>query len=258
MDINDAVDYIINSHKIKYTNLIDAKTTIIINGKYEYCYDALSLGIYNHNLPFELFQILKETLSLKFRNTKEEEKERRERLFLLYYSRYVNSLVSFNIEKHEHPDFILIQKDLKIGIEITEFCLASIKIISDISKESKIQKLTLVETKRYGLKEHGKKSKKFDYFSLNGVHAISTPIYDVNKQKIEYAKLIDKKLKKYEELAPKFFEMIIFCVHFGIDICCDEDAQEVFSYVSYDPKNIITVIICYENNGNYYYSKKTF
>ena len=81
MDINDAVDYIINSHKIKYTNLIDAKTTIIINGKYEYCYDALSLGIYYHNLPFELFQILKETLSLKFRNTKEEEKERRERLY---------------------------------------------------------------------------------------------------------------------------------------------------------------------------------
>ena len=113
---------ILRLHSFSYKSLPEAKKTIYMSDLV-YCFDALSLCTYRHNLDDNDFLQLSKRLDSYYANhfDKEAEKERRERtaLFRFLQADFSSNIHSYRIEKEIQPDFIL-RGEKTIGIEVVE------------------------------------------------------------------------------------------------------------------------------------------
>lgn len=249
MNISESVNYILKSYENKYKNLEEAKIEIDICG-YKYCYDAMSLGQYYSCLPSQLRNDLYSELKLKLKLSNEQEKERKERYAIMMLSLFKDHLKQFTINKLTRPDFILENGQTKIGIEVTELCIESVKVIGKIAEEFFNKKTPVEQLRDNAIRKHGKKAERFIYSSVLDHNYVGTNTYDVFEFKKKFAENIIKKFKKYEKEAIEYNEMIILCVHNENIITDDKDAKEVLNLISYFPENKITTVIIYINENN--------
>lgn len=249
MNISEAVNYILKSYNKEYKNLEEAKIEIDICG-YKYCYDAMSLGQYYSSLPIQLSNDLYRDLKLKLKLSNDQKKERKERYALMMLSLVKEHLKQFTINKLARPDFVLKKGQIVIGVEVTELCMESVKIIGKIVDESFGKKMPIDVLEKNAIKNHGKKAESYIYSNVFGHNYVGTNKYDVFEYKKKFAKNIITKFKKYEKEAAKYDDMIILCVHYENIITDRKDAIEVLNFIDYFPINKMTVIIIYKNNNN--------
>ena len=196
MNIREAVNYILNSYENKYKTLEEAKIEIDICG-YKYCYDAMSLGEYYSYLPRQLSNELYSEIKLKI--SIEKEKERKERNAIKMLSLFKYHLKQFTINKLTRPDFVLEKGQTKIGIEVTELCIESVKVIGKIAEEFFNKKIPVEQLRDNAIRKHGKKAETFIYSSVLDHNYVGTKTFDVFEFKKKFAENIIKKFKKYEK-----------------------------------------------------------
>lgn len=249
MNISEAVNYILKSYNKEYKNLEEAKLEIDICG-YKYCYDAMSLGQYYSSLPIQLSNDLYRDLKLKLKLNNDQKKERNERYAIMMLSLFKEHLKHFTIDKLTCPDFVLENEKMKIGVEVTELCMESVKIIGKIVDESFGKKMPVEVLKDNAIRKHGKKAESYIYSSFLEYNCVGTNTYDIFEYKKKFAENIITKFKKYEKEAVKYDDMIILCAHYENIITDRKDAIEVLNFIDYFPINKMTVIIIYKNNNN--------
>ena len=248
MNIDEAVEFIYKTYNNNdFKTLKKAKTEIDIEG-YLYCFDALSLGEYYSKLPDGLYFKFKDTLKEKLILTEKDEKLRQEKLTLMKYSVYNAKILDYEISKETQPDFILCNKDKKIGVEVTELCIPDIKVLHKISSLDKDRKYSINKLREVAINKHSDKAKKYDYDNYFGYNWVSLKLNSVNENKKHYASKISKKLEKYDKFAKEYDEMLILCIHYISEILCKEDIEDIILNINYKPKNKIKIIFLYDYN----------
>ena len=126
----------------------------------------MSLGQYYSSLPIQLLNDLYRNLKLKLKLSNDQKKERKERYALMMLSLFKEPLKHFTINKLTRPDFVLKKGQIEIGVEVTELCMESVKIIGQIVDESFGKKMPVEILKDNAIKKHGKKAESHIYFSV--------------------------------------------------------------------------------------------
>ena len=252
-DVVSLFDGICSLHSFNYPSLASAKKEIRIES-IRYCFDALSLCTYSHNLTREHIKelgLLLDNYYSKF--NREKQKERTERAVLFHYIEYGHpEYREYTIEKAVRPDFILCGASKRIGIEVVRLTTPKDQVLKSIATDSYGRGYSIEETKENAIKKHGGKAKVYKYFSINGSNVIATDIIDVNEQKKVFAELIVDKYRKYASMLHSFDKFIILCdAQQCISINAKEDVHDVLECVGQLIPAItgLSVVLLYEANN---------
>ncbi len=243
---------IISFHSFSYRTLAEAKRELHI-GDLVYCFDALSLCVYHHNLSDKDFGNLGRQLSdyYEAHKSNDEQKQRRETATLFHYLIDASCPYSaYEIKKALHPDFVLCGKKT-IGVEVVELTTEYDKVLQRISAQNFGKGKTIKEIQKDALVVHGAKAKDYTYEAIDGAVAVGTGLIDVTQTKHHFSEQINGKRRKYEGLIDNFDTFIILCnAQHRIEITSEYDAAEIIQYASemYASTKEVTVVILWEQN----------
>lgn len=84
-------------------------------------------------------------------------------------------------------------------------------------------------------------------------------MFNVNDRKKNFINLVEKKFKKYENIANDFNRFLVLCSASGMEITSQYDVDDIFDQIKYFPLNEIEVGIIYSDGYNKaYFSSKKF
>lgn len=240
-------------HSFEYRSLKEAQKTVSLDGLW-FTFDALSLCVYNHNLPPEKCSMLYKYLS-RIWNTKsaDVQKERLERAILFHYLNHDKSLYKdYTIEKTLHPDFIL-KGEQHIGLEVTQLTTPTEKVMAKISQEQFGQGKNAEQIKAGAIAKHGKKAEHYSYIDLGKTQTIGSPAFDISTLKKCYANQIIHKFHKYQ---PQFSQFDVFIIladgQHGLGLTSESDLDDIYNMIKNEVTEInkVKIAILWNNGSN--------
>ena len=248
----------ISLHSFHYKTLGEAKKIVQLDD-YTVCFDALSLAVYQHNLPPKEYEELCRKLKAYYWTNKnsEEIKERGERYVLLRFLELYEAYSDYEIIKTVRPDFILKNEKRTVGIEVVQLTRQQDQILNAISREYFGKGMNAKEIESAAVIKHGKKARQYNYYDLDNTGgekptvAIGTGTYDCPKLHQTYAGIIVEKIQKYKAISVDFNDFIILCdalVSPAVDSLRDIDAIRRFCKES-ENNNGIRVVVLYEDDS---------
>ena len=240
---------IINLHSFSYKSLSEAKKEILID-KYKYCFDALSLCTYHHNLKPLEYQKLGRMLDEYYMHADPEtKKERLERAVLFHFVQLSErDLRSYNISKTKRPDFIL-KGTQTIGVEVVKLTDEYESILEKIVSDSACEiEASIVKEK--AIKKHGSKAEKYEYRNIQDRIAVGTGVLDLNEKKKGFVIQIIRKIEKYRNMFNSFDEFIVLCdAQSGIGITNKSEIDEIIECVKnyFSDKMLILIAVLWCN-----------
>ncbi len=250
-NINELANLIIELHSFHYRTLDEAKKVISV-GNLEYCFDALSLQPYYHNLTEEYESMINQSINefLESIRTPEEQKERKERESLFYYLQDDScQYKSYEIQKTIRPDFQLIGEKT-VGVEVVELTLQTYKVLQRISKENLGKGKSIKQIRKDAICKHGEKAREYRYDDSDGLKSIGTELISSHYAIGQYAKQIIEKMVKYKTIGNQFDDFLVLCdARYIVEISNEENLKEVAKLVySNDDLNLeIRIIILWED-----------
>jgi len=250
--IDDLFQKTISAHSFSYKTLADAKIEVHI-GDLEYCFDALSLCFYYHNLSDSDFSNLCRKLSNYYETHKsnDEQKQRHEAAILFHYLRDVSCPYStYEITRTLRPDFVL-SGEKKIGVELVELTTQYDKVLQKITAENFGKGLSIEEIQKNAIAVHGAKAKEYIYEEVGDAVAIGSRPFNITQRKRQFSEQINGKRRKYEESIDKFDTFIILCnAQYQFEVTSEYDAAEIIQYASemYTSAKKVTVVILWTQN----------
>ena len=165
--VDNLAEQIMKLHSFSYSSLLDAKKTVKVAGL-EYCFDALSLCYYYHNLSETQFNYLGKKLTRYYEShcSNDEQKERLERACLFQYLFQEScNYKDYTILKKVRPDFIL-EGQKKIGIEVVTLTTPYNKIYGKIVGHNIGKGKNINQIKEDARQKHGGKADDYQYYSV--------------------------------------------------------------------------------------------
>jgi len=211
-NIEEIADEILSKHSFDFSSFEDAKITITTQD-IEYCFDRLSLCVYQHNLGTENFWLLGKILTAKYeeRFNREAQKARLE-YGILFHMMVLNEVYSgASIFKKTQPDFVLEYKGERIGVEVTEFTTPQDKVLATISRQNFGMGKDISKIQEDAIKKHGNKAAAYAYICIDELNAIGRPLFDVEEQHRSYADEVIKKYKLYKDSFSQYDKFIVLC-----------------------------------------------
>lgn len=251
-DLELIVKGMLDDFNFNYATIKEATKYIKIND-YEIEYNATTLVINNCNE--EIYRNLTKVLKKEFNKRKysnEIIKERKERIVLNQFIQLSKIYMDYQIVKQERPDFVLRKDGIVVGVEVTELTDVDSQVINSIIREIIGKGLSKEEVEKFAISKHGKKAMMYEYSDVNGSNAISGPMFDVDKHKKLFVENIEKKFKKYEDVASEYDKFIVLCFTDGIEIINSYDVDDLVNMIKYKPKNPIYVALIYKTSDSYY------
>ena len=256
--LQDLANEMISLHNFHYKTLQEAKK-IIQCDDYTVCFDALSLAVYQHNLPPKEYAELCSKLKAYYWTIKnsEEIKERGERYVLLRFLELYKAYSDYVIIKKVRPDFVLQNDKKNVGIEVVQLTRPQDQVLNAISREYFGKGMNAKEIESAAVIKHGKKARQYSYYDLDNtggekpIVAIGTGTYDCQKLHQIYAGKIVEKIQMYTAIATVFDDFIILCnalVSPAVDSPRDIDAIRISCKES-ENNNGIRVVILYEDDS---------
>ncbi len=251
--LNELYSTIIELHSFSYKTLSDAKKTICISDL-DYCFDALSLCTYHHNLSEDENNYLVKKLKTYCADQcgKEANKERGERAILFHYLQadFSSPFRSYEITKETQPDFIL-YGEKTIGVEVVELTTPYDKVLYKISLHNFGENKSSEQIKADAEIEHGEKAKGYTYTDIDGIACIGTQMFNVDERKQHFAEQIAKKYEKYRDKISMFDEFIILCdAQLRVEMSSEYDLSDVIKFLSTTYSSIHNVSIAFLWNQN--------
>ena len=249
---DDLFQRIISAHSFSYKTLADAKIEVHI-GDLEYCFDALSLCFYYHNLTDRDFSNLCPKLSNYYETHKssDEQKQRREAAILFHYLRDVSCPYStYEITRTLRPDYVL-SGEKTIGVEIVELTTEYDKVLQRISAQNFGKGLSIEEIQKNAFAVHGAKAKDYIYEEIGGAVAIGSRPFNITQKKRHFSEQINGKRRKYEESIDDYDTFIILCnAQYQIEVTSEYDVAEIIQYASemHTSAKKVTVVILWAQN----------
>jgi len=259
-DMQNFVEQYGKRQSFSYNSFSEARDRLEF-GEYFIEFDRFSLLFYCHNMPKDVYLDFLRLSKCLFDNRNIEDKKRRiEYARLFYYVRNHEELYEATIIKAERPDFILIFKGMRIGIEVTELTTESDKLMERISKDYSKKGLSAEELRTRAIDQHGARAKAFTYASdtMHNISLIGSGTLIIESVEKHYCKQILRKVEKYRQSIKEFDRFIILCdAQLGIVINKKEDAQRIFNQLNIQEKILVSIlsvenysseVVCYEQN----------
>lgn len=246
--INNIFNAIIELHSFMYTSLPEAKKTIRIDGL-EYCFDALSLCFYHHNLNDIQYRKLVSQLNHYYEShySNEDNKERLERARLFHYLNCDKSCKYYNytIKKELRPDFVL-TGEKQIGIEVVELTTEYDKVYDKILKQARGSEKNAIQIYNIVKEKHGLKVNDYYYSTLSNTVYIGTKTKDITGNKERFARQIFNKYVKYQNDIKQFDDFIILCdAQQCIEVTSYEDIEDIISMLPNPIHSLNTLTIAF-------------
>lgn len=212
--INELADKMIEEQSFQYKTFKEAQTSVEVGG-FKCDFDRLSLGIYSHNIPRELFSKLCKRLQNHYftRDMRETQKAISEYAVLREFIQFAPEYSTMNISKEVRPDFILRDEThgIAIGIEVTQLTTENDAILTDIVRKNLGEGLSAEEIHRNAVNKHKDKAEKFKYHDLGDRVGIESGVFDCEENCSSYAEEIIKKCGLYKKERKDYDHFIILC-----------------------------------------------
>lgn len=215
MILNELTRQIISQHSFQFNSFSKAKKTISISSSIpiEYTFDCLSLYAHSHNLDDDSASRLNNKLYSLFikHHTREEIKTRFEYGTLFHFALRCPEYMNMQITKTERPDFVLINDNKRIGLEVTQFTTKEYSVFISITRENFGKGKSSSEIREHAYTRHGEKSEAYEYSDHNGMASIEIPLYDTSSDREAYESIVIQKIDAYQNIFLSFNEFIILC-----------------------------------------------
>lgn len=213
--LDELVDDILRQQNFDYQNFQDAKKTFIVceEPNIEVTIDLLSLRFCSSTLENDEESYVRAKLRERYQleRTREDWKALEEYYSLRQFMCIYPQLLPFAITKETRPDFVLIDGNKKVGIEVTKFTTKVDSILAQIGNDF----LTLAETPWELLGMAYRKFRdnafKYSYGKTAGKVSVSRPLHDMRANRKNYAAEVISKYQKYYKEFAAYDAFVVLC-----------------------------------------------
>ena len=254
------VDDYFESLSFDFSTFKEAESEVKYEGYY-IKYDRLSLCCYSHSFPTAMWRDFSKKMSEKYKVCdKEIKKIRIEYAILLAYAEIYKDFLTVPLLKQERPDFVIHNKEKRVGVEITELITQSDKVLEKIFNENNNCKADVAKVMEQARNKHGKKALRYGYHNINGTLAMSSNLISLDARKKYYAERIMAKCSKYKDVIGDFDEFIILCFLSDPLICEEYEVREIMDMFFPDKEygNLKVSILYSDKNNNVRSLEKKF
>lgn len=248
MNLEIYAKQIIEEFVLEHNSFSSAKKCMHI-GDYVYEYDAMTLLIYDHNLPDDICKHLFDEIRKKYQElnlNRNKVKKYNETKVLFNFVIKFPLYFDWSICKGERPDFVLSKNGKKVGIEITEITFAIDKIIEELVNLNRGKNFSAEEIIANLPRNRQKYREDLEFYD----NAIGTKLLNFDERREVIIKNLNEKLKKYPQEQSEYDDFFLVCDGYSsYDNSSKYDAELILNRLEYPENNKMKVIILYQDEG---------